>query len=157
MVRSLKKFADDRIFHHLRAILFRSKIPKSGNNGKLFHYLYWAFLSWWWLLIIAYIYEANDSITISSQSPHNPQIWKMILNFGKTLYPPKKGLSDPQKSENESPKKSVVSKQLRYVHFAKNQVQFGQFWPQEPHFWSTDAYRGSPPCAIFHNPDNREI
>ena len=81
----------------------------------------------------------------------------MIHNFGKTLYPPKKGLSDPQKSEIESPKKSLVSKQPRYVHFAKKQVQFGQFWPQEPHFWSTDAYRGSPPCAIFHNPDNREI
>ena len=63
----------------------------------------------------------------------------------------------PKKVKMRAPKKSVVSKQLRYVHFAKNQVQFGQFWPQEPHFWSTDAYRGSPPCAIFHNPDNREI
>ena len=36
-IRCFKKFADDRNFHHLRAILFRSKIPKSGNNGKLFH------------------------------------------------------------------------------------------------------------------------
>ena len=23
--------------------------------------------------------------------------------------------------------------------------------------WFTSAYRGSPPCAIFHNPDNKEI
>ena len=82
-----------------------------------------------------YIYEANDSITISSQSPHNPQIWKMIHNFGKTLYPPKKGLSDPQKSENESPKKKVLFRNNQGMYILqKNQVEFGQFWPQEPHF-----------------------
>ena len=141
---------------HRRAIHFRSKVPKSGNDGTNFiisieHFYhddgYWSL----------HIYEANDSITISSQSPHHPQIWKMIHNFGKTLYPPKKGLSDPPKSKIESPQKNLVLKQPRYVHFAKNQVQFGQFRPQEPHFWSTDGYRGSPPCAIFHNPDNREI
>ena len=63
----------------------------------------------------------------------------------------------PKKVKMWAQKKSLVSKQPRYVHFAKKQVQFGQFWPREPHFWSTDGYRGSPPCAIFHNPDNREI
>ena len=66
-----------------------------------------------------HIYEANDSITISSQSPHNPQIWKMIHNFGKTLYPPKKGLSDPQKSENESPKKKCCFETTKVCTFCK--------------------------------------
>ena len=104
-----------------------------------------------------HIYEANDYIKISSQSPiiHKSGKWSTILEKRYTLR--KKVSLTPKKVKMRAPKKSVVSKQLRYVHFAKNQVQFGQFWPQEPHFWSTDGYRGSPPCAIFHNPDNREI
>ena len=104
-----------------------------------------------------HIYEANDYIKISSQSPiiHKSGKWSTILEKRYTLR--KKVSLTPKKVKMRAQKKSVVSKQPSYVHFAKKQVQFGQFWPQEPHFWSTDAYRGSPPCAIFHNPDNREI
>ena len=69
----------------------------------------------------------------------------------------KKGLFDPKKMENLAPKKSLFPNPLGHVHFAKNQVKFGIFWPLEPHLQSTAAYRGSPPCAIFHNPDNKEI
>ena len=98
---------------------------------------------------------------IPLQYPLSPPIihksgkWSTILEKRYTLR--KKVSLTPKKVKMWAQKKSLVSKQPRYVHFAKNQVQFGQFWPQEPHFWSTDGYRGSPPCAIFHNPDNREI
>ena len=98
---------------------------------------------------------------IPLQFPLSPPIihksgkWSTILEKCHTLR--KKVSLTPKKVKMRAQKKSVVSKQPKYVHFAKNQVQFGQFWPREPHFWSTDGYRGSPPCAIFHNPDNREI
>ena len=39
----------------------------------------------------------------------------------------------------------------------KKRVQIGQFWPPQPHLQSTPPYMGLPPCAIFHNPDDREI
>ena len=109
---------------HRRAIHFRSKVPKSGNDGTNFiisieHFYhddgYWSL----------HIYEANDSITISSQSPHHPQIWKMIHNFGKTLYPSKKGLSDPQKSENVSPKKKSCFETTKVCTFCK---KTGPIW-----------------------------
>ena len=98
---------------------------------------------------------------IPLQYPLSPPIihksgkWSTILEKRYTLR--KKVSLTPKKVKMRAQKKSLVSKQPRYVHFAKNQVQFGQFGPREPHFWSTDGYRGSPPCAIFHNPDNREI
>ena len=98
---------------------------------------------------------------IPLQYPLSPPIihksgkWSTILEKRYTLR--KKVSLTPKKVKMRAQKKSLVSKQPRYVHFAKNQVQFCQFWPREPHFWSTDGYRGSPPCAIFHNPDNREI
>ena len=43
----------------------------------------------------------------------------------------------PKKVKMRSPKKSLSSNPPWHVHFAKNQVQFGIFWPLEPHFWST--------------------
>ena len=39
-------------------------------------------------MVIAYIYEANNSFTISFQSLHNPQFFKMIHNFFLKLPPP---------------------------------------------------------------------
>ena len=81
---------------------------------------------------------SNEIITnyIKSLIIHKSGKLSTILEKHYTLR--KKGLSNPKKSEYESPKKSVVSKQTRYVHFAtKKKVQFGQFWPQEHHFWST--------------------
>ena len=94
-----------------------------------------------------------------SSSPfqmHDPQFLKWSAISEKRHTPQKKASLTPQKSENEVPKKSLSSNPPWHVHFAKNQVQFGIFWPLEPHFWSTPPYRGSPPCAIFPIPDTEK-
>ena len=84
-------------------------------------------------------------------------IFEMEPQFLKNATPHEKKVSlTPQKSENEVPQKSLSPNPLWHVHFAKNQVQFGIFWPLEPHFWSTPPYRGSPPCAIFPIPDTKK-
>ena len=104
-----------------------------------------------------HICEDNDCITI-------PCIIPGLLKSGKPSSSQenrhslrKIDLFDPKKRENLAPKKSLFPNPLGHVHFAKKQVKFGIFWPLEPHLQSTAAYRGSPPCAIFHNPDNKEI
>ena len=38
----------------------------------------------------------------------------------------------------------------------KNCIKIGLVWPQQLHFWSTGAYRGSPPYAIFPLPDTKK-
>ena len=84
-------------------------------------------------------------------------IFEMEPQFLKNATPHEKKVSlTPQKSENEVPQKSLSPNPLWHGHFAKNQVQFGIFWPLEPHFWSTPPYRGSPPCAIFPIPDTKK-
>ena len=103
------------------------------------------------------LYDISNRNYNSSHNPRTPQFWKRLHKFGKTSQPPKKGLFDPKKSENLAQKKSLFPNPLGHVHFAKNQVKFGIFWPLEPHLQSTAAYRGSPPCAIFHHPDKKEI
>ena len=62
-------------------------------------------------------------------------IFEMEPQFLKNATPHEKKVSlTPQKSENEVPQKSLSPNPLWHVHFAKNQVQFGIFWPLEPHF-----------------------
>ena len=43
------------------------------------------------------------------------------------------------------------------IHFAQKMVQNGHFSSLQWSEQSTGTYRRSPPCAIFHNPDLREI
>ena len=62
-----------------------------------------------------------------------------------------------QKGENDGQKKCHAPNPYGHGHFAKKRVQIGQFWPPQPHLQSTPPYMGLPPCAIFHNPDDREI
>mgnify|MGYP001180614770 CR=1 FL=1 len=62
-------------------------------------------------------------------------IFEMEPQFLKNATPHEKKVSlTPQKSENEVPQKSLSPNPLWHGHFAKNQVQFGIFWPLEPHF-----------------------
>ena len=64
-----------------------------------------------------------------------PTIFEMDPQFLKNATPHEKKVSlTPQKSENEVPQKSLSPNPLWHGHFAKNQVQFGIFWPLEPHF-----------------------
>ena len=63
-------------------------------------------------------------------------IFEIFCNFWKTSHPTKKASLTPQQIENEVTK-SLSPNPLWHGHFAKNQVQFGIFWPLEPHFWST--------------------
>ena len=98
-------------------------------------------------IMIALQFLSQDSS--SEETP--PQVRKIVTASEKKVFlTPKKVKIWPQK-------KSLFPNPLGHVHFAKNQVKFGIFWPLEPHLQSTAAYRGSPPCAIFHNPDNKEI
>ena len=77
-------------------------------------------------------------LMIPLQIPPGPRIFRnfseAFRNFSETLHPTKKGLPDPPKKWKWGHKKSLSSNPLWHVHFAKNQVQFGIFWPLEPHF-----------------------
>ena len=85
------------------------------------------------------------------------EFWNQNPNSGKVLKPPKKASLTPKKSENEGQKKSSPECIWTKTFWRrKNQVQNGQIWPL-PHFWSTDAYRGSPPYDLFHIPNTKEI
>ena len=41
--------------------------------------------------------------------------------------------------------------------FERKNSSIGHSSPQHHPEWFTSAYRGSPPCAIFHNPDKKDI
>ena len=72
-----------------------------------------------------FIIISNAGATIFEKEPQ----------FLKNATPHEKKVSlTPQKSENEVPQKSLSPNPLWHGHFAKNQVQFGIFWPLEPHF-----------------------
>ena len=126
--------------------------PKAGKIFSFIEY-YYRYGHHWSL----HICEDNDCITI-------PCIIPGLLKWGKPSSSQenrhslrKKVFLTPKKVKIWPQKKSLFPNPLGHVHFAKNQVKFGIFWPLEPHLQSTAAYRGSPPCAIFHNPDNKEI
>ena len=71
-----------------------------------------------------------------------PPLWKSdVASEKRSPWPPKKSLS-PIPSEN--------------VLFAKNRIKIGKIWPLQLHFWSTHAYRGFPPYAIFPIPDTKK-
>ena len=79
-----------------------------------------------------------------------PPIWKSdVASEKRSPWPPKK-------VEMKSPKKSLSSIPSENVLFAKNRIKIGKIWPLQLHFWSTDAYRGSPPYAIFPIPDTKK-
>ena len=81
------------------------------------------------------LYDISNEIIINYiKSPiiHKSGKRSTILEKRYTLR--KKVSLTPKKVKMRAQKKSLVSKQPRYVHFAKNQVQFGQFGPREPHF-----------------------
>ena len=72
-----------------------------------------------------------------------PQFSETTKELKKLTFPgPKKWLWGP--------KKSIFPNPYCQVLFAKNSIKIGQIWPWQVRFWSTSAYRGSPPCAIFH-------
>ena len=78
------------------------------------------------------------------------QNWGAPLNFGKTPKSWKKSFSRPKKVTMRPPKKSLFPNPYNQVLFAKKRIKIGQIWLWQVRFWSTSAYRGSPPCAIFH-------
>ena len=62
----------------------------------------------------------------------------------------------PKKWKFGSKKKSLSPNPSGHGLFAKNCIKIGLVWPQQLHFWSTGAYRGSPPYAIFPLPDTKK-
>ena len=58
----------------------------------------------------------------------------------------------PKKWKFGSKKKSLSPNPSGHGLFAKNCIKIGLVWPQQLHFWSTGAYRGFPPYAIFPLP-----
>ena len=69
----------------------------------------------------------------------------------------KKVFLTPKKVKIGAPKKRLSPNPCWQGRYAKNRVQNGQIWPLQLHFWSTDAYRGFPPHAIFPLQVNKEI
>ena len=98
---------------------------------------------------------------IPLQIPPGPRIFRNFSEVSaisaKRNTPRKKVSLTPKKSENEGEKKSLSSKPPRHVHFAKNQVQFGIFWPLEPHFWSTPPLLGDTTLCYISHPRYKEI
>ena len=62
----------------------------------------------------------------------------------------------PKKWKFGSKKKSLSPNPSGHGLFAKNCIKIGLVWPQQLHFWSTGAYRGSPPYAIYPLPDTKK-
>ena len=80
-----------------------------------------------------------------------PQIWQ------SDHAPKKLPIRGAKKVKMTAKKNCCAPNPYGHGHFAKKRVQIGQFWPPQPHLQSTPPYMGLPPCAIFHNPDDREI
>ena len=62
----------------------------------------------------------------------------------------------PKKVKMSAQKKSISPKTSELGRFAKNRIKIGLIWPRQLHFWSTDAYRGFPPYAIFPISDTKK-
>ena len=85
-----------------------------------------------------------------------PPRWKSEPPHWKCGLASEKGLPDPQKMKIRSQKKSLSPNPSEHELFAKKRIKIGKIWPLQLHFWSTDAYRGSPPYAIFPLPDTKK-
>ena len=86
-----------------------------------------------------------------------PPLWKSGTTYLEKWRSLRKKVSlTPKKVEMRSPKKSLSPIPSENVLFAKNRIKIGKIWPLQLHFWSTDAYRGSPPYAIFPIPDTKK-
>ena len=86
-----------------------------------------------------------------------PPLWKSgTTSLEKWRSLRKKVSLTPQKVEMRSPKKSLSPIPSENVLFAKKRIKIGKIWPLQLHFWSTGAYRGSPPYAIFPIPDTEK-
>ena len=118
--------------HHCKTAIFAKVTPIEHRSGAEEQMKEWSVRN----SAILYI-----NSMIPSQIPPGPRIYRNLCEHtaisAKQNTPRKKVSLTPKKSENEGEKKSLSSKPPRHVHFAKNQVQFGIFWPLEPHFWST--------------------
>ena len=62
----------------------------------------------------------------------------------------------PKKVKMRCQQKSLSPIQSGHEPFAKKRIKIGLIWPLQLHFWSTDAYRGFPLCAIFPIPDTNQ-
>ena len=88
----------------------------------------------------------------------NPHPQSSILNFWKVTKVWKKCLPSAPKINFGSQNYFFLLPDIWAKCFLqKNCTQFGQIWPPQSHLLFTSAYRGSPPCTIFHHPGNREI
>ena len=85
-----------------------------------------------------------------------PPRWKSEPPRWKCGAASEKGLPDPQKMKIWSQKKSIFPNPSEHGLFAKKRIKIGKIWPLQLHFWSTDAYMGSPPYAIFPIPDTKK-
>ena len=85
-----------------------------------------------------------------------PPRWKSEPPHWKCGLASEKGLPDPQKMKIWSQKKSLSPNPSEHGLFAKKRIKIGKIWPLQLHFWSTDAYMGSPPYAIFPIPDTKK-
>ena len=78
--------------------------------------------------------------------------WKWNLKSGKVTIPLQKWPNlVAKKVKMRAPKKRLSPNPYGHGHFAKKNGSKLVIYNLHP------PYRGLPPCAIFHNPDNREI
>ena len=84
--------------------------------------------------------------------------WKWNLKSGKVTIPPQKWPNlVAKKVKMRAPKKRLSPNPYGHGHFAKNGSKLVIFGLCGPIYNLHPPYRGLPPCARFHNPDNREI
>ena len=84
--------------------------------------------------------------------------WKWNLKSGKWPYPPKNGqIWWPKKWKWGPPKKGFPRIHMDTDILQKNGSKLVIFGLCGPIYNLHPPYRGLPPCARFHNPDNREI
>ena len=79
------------------------------------------------------LYDISNRNYNSSHNTKTPQLWKRLHNFRKTSQPKKRGIFDPQRSENLATKKSLSPNPSRHVTFCNKKR--GQIW----YIWASGA------------------
>ena len=98
---------------------------------------------------------------IPLQFPPGPRMNHLIWNWNhliwKTPHTPEKRSPWPPKRWKWGHKKKAFPESTIAWTFCKKPGLIWYIWASGASFLIYTPYRGSPPCAIFHNPDNREI
>ena len=104
-------------------------------------------------MIICLAVQISREVVLLAEEP---PLWKSGTTSLEKWRSLRKKVSLTPKKGNEVPKKSLSPIPSENVLFAKKRIKIGKIWPLQLHFWSTHAYRGSPPYAIFPIPDSKK-